>query len=173
MSCFARGPVRTLGGVLSPLDLCYGEDYGGSSNGRTSGFGPENRGSNPCPPAMGARRGPPIAEALARFSRSARPGRAARARTHRGGNSISFVASPTVVILAAGQGTRMRSSTPKMLHGVCGLPMVLWPVRAALEAGAGRIVVVDSPAEALREVLPEGVELAVQTEPSGTAGAVL
>jgi len=78
-----------------------------------------------------------------------------------------------VVILAAGQGTRMRSSTPKMLHGVCGLPMVLWPVRAALQAGAGRIVVVDSPAQALREVLPEGVELAVQAEPSGTAGAVL
>ena len=60
-----------------------------------------------------------------------------------------------------------------MLHGVCGLPMVLWPVRAALRAGAGRIVVVDSPAQALREVLPEGVELAVQAEPSGTAGAVL
>ncbi len=60
-----------------------------------------------------------------------------------------------------------------MLHGVCGLPMVLWPVRAALQAGAGRIVVVDSPAQALREVLPEGVELAVQAEPSGTAGAVL
>ncbi len=58
-----------------------------------------------------------------------------------------------------------------MLHGVCGLPMVLWPVRAALQAGAGRIVVVDSPAQALREVLPEGVELAVQAEPSGTAGA--
>jgi len=60
-----------------------------------------------------------------------------------------------------------------MLHGVCGLPMVLWPVRAALKAGAGRIVVVDSPAQALREVLPEGVELAVQAEPNGTAGAVL
>jgi bifunctional UDP-N-acetylglucosamine pyrophosphorylase/glucosamine-1-phosphate N-acetyltransferase len=83
------------------------------------------------------------------------------------------VAAPTVVILAAGQGTRMRSSTPKMLHCVCGLPMVLWPVRAALQAGARRIVVVDSPAQALREVLPEGVELAVQAEPSGTAGAVL
>src|SRR2546422_10473644 len=60
-----------------------------------------------------------------------------------------------------------------MLHGVCGLPMVRWPVRAALQAGAGRIVVVDSPAQALLEVLPEGVELAVQTKPNGTAGAVL
>ena len=32
----------------------------------------------------------------------------------------------------------MRSRTPKVLHELCGLPMVLWPVRAALAAGAGR-----------------------------------
>jgi bifunctional UDP-N-acetylglucosamine pyrophosphorylase/glucosamine-1-phosphate N-acetyltransferase len=80
--------------------------------------------------------------------------------------------APTVLILAAGQGTRMRSATPKMLHELCGLPMVLWPVRAALAAGAGRVVVVDSPARALEPVLPEGVELAVQPEPNGTGGAV-
>ena len=64
-------------------------------------------------------------------------------------NSICGVSAPTVLILAAGQGTRMRSSTPKVLHELCGRPMVLWPVRAALEAGAGRVVVVDSPARAL------------------------
>jgi bifunctional UDP-N-acetylglucosamine pyrophosphorylase / glucosamine-1-phosphate N-acetyltransferase len=80
--------------------------------------------------------------------------------------------SPTVVILAAGQGTRMRSSTPKVLHELCGIPMVLWPVRAALAAGAGRVVVVDSPARALETVLPEGVELAVQAQSDGTGGAV-
>ena len=50
--------------------------------------------------------------------------------------------------------------------------MVLWPVRAALEAGAGRVVVVDSPERALERVLPEGVELAVQERPNGTGGAV-
>ncbi len=66
----------------------------------------------------------------------------------------------------------MRSSTPKVLHEVCGLPMVLWPVRAALEAGAGRVVVVDSPERALELVLPEGVELAVQERANGTGGAV-
>jgi bifunctional UDP-N-acetylglucosamine pyrophosphorylase/glucosamine-1-phosphate N-acetyltransferase len=66
----------------------------------------------------------------------------------------------------------MRSSTPKVLHEVCGLPMVLWPVRAALEAGAGRVVVVDSPERALERVLPEGVELAVQERANGTGGAV-
>jgi bifunctional UDP-N-acetylglucosamine pyrophosphorylase/glucosamine-1-phosphate N-acetyltransferase len=80
--------------------------------------------------------------------------------------------APTVLILAAGQGTRMRSATPKVLHELCGLPMVLWPVRAALAAGAARVVVVDSPARAIEPVLPDGVELAVQPEPNGTGGAV-
>jgi bifunctional UDP-N-acetylglucosamine pyrophosphorylase/glucosamine-1-phosphate N-acetyltransferase len=66
----------------------------------------------------------------------------------------------------------MRSGTPKVLHELCGLPMVLWPVRAALAAGAGRVVVVDSPARALQPILPEGVELAVQPLADGTGGAV-
>lgn len=83
-----------------------------------------------------------------------------------------MAAPPTVLILAAGQGTRMRSSTPKVLHELCGIPMVLWPVRAALAAGAGRVVVVDSPACALRDVLPAGVQLAVQAVSDGTGGAV-
>jgi bifunctional UDP-N-acetylglucosamine pyrophosphorylase / glucosamine-1-phosphate N-acetyltransferase len=82
------------------------------------------------------------------------------------------VASPTVLILAAGQGTRMRSHTPKVLHELCGRPMILWPVLAALEAGAGRVIVVDSPQRALEAVLPDGVELAVQAQPDGTGGAV-
>jgi bifunctional UDP-N-acetylglucosamine pyrophosphorylase/glucosamine-1-phosphate N-acetyltransferase len=80
---------------------------------------------------------------------------------------------PTVLILAAGQGTRMKSKTPKVLHEVCGRPMVLWPVLAALEAGAGRIVVVDSPERALEGMLPEGVWLAVQPSSNGTGGAVI
>ncbi len=80
---------------------------------------------------------------------------------------------PTVLILAAGKGTRMKSKTPKVLHEVCGRPMVLWPVLAAIGAGAGRIVVVDSPARALERVLPEGVLLAVQPRSNGTGGAVV
>jgi bifunctional UDP-N-acetylglucosamine pyrophosphorylase/glucosamine-1-phosphate N-acetyltransferase len=67
----------------------------------------------------------------------------------------------------------MRSATPKVLHELCGRPMVLWPVHAALEAGAGKVIVVDSPARALEEVLPEGVELAIQPRSDGTGGAVL
>ena len=50
--------------------------------------------------------------------------------------------------------------------------MLLWPVHAALEAGADRVVVVDSPVRALEAVLPEGVELAVQPRSNGTGGAV-
>jgi bifunctional UDP-N-acetylglucosamine pyrophosphorylase/glucosamine-1-phosphate N-acetyltransferase len=86
---------------------------------------------------------------------------------------MARVSAPTVLILAAGQGTRMRSQTPKVLHELCGRPMVLWPVTAALEAGAGRVVVVDSPARALEKVLPDGVDLAVQERPDGTGGAVV
>jgi bifunctional UDP-N-acetylglucosamine pyrophosphorylase/glucosamine-1-phosphate N-acetyltransferase len=67
----------------------------------------------------------------------------------------------------------MRSRTPKVLHELCGLPMVLWPVRAALAAGAGQVLVVDSPERALRDVLPERVRLAVQLQSNGTGGAAV
>jgi bifunctional UDP-N-acetylglucosamine pyrophosphorylase/glucosamine-1-phosphate N-acetyltransferase len=65
----------------------------------------------------------------------------------------------------------MRSETPKVLHDLCGRPMLLWPVLAALEAGAGRVVVVDSPERSLASVLPDDVELAVQERANGTGGA--
>ena len=44
--------------------------------------------------------------------------------------------APVVIVMAAGQGTRMKSKTPKVLHDLLGRPMGLWPVHAALEAGA-------------------------------------
>ena len=82
------------------------------------------------------------------------------------------VPAPTVVILAAGEGTRMRSALPKVLHPLCGRPLIAWPVAAAQEAGAGRVVVVDNPKRRLEDQLPEGVELAIQAEPRGTGDAV-
>ncbi|MCW3039170.1 MAG: bifunctional N-acetylglucosamine-phosphate uridyltransferase/glucosamine-phosphate [Solirubrobacterales bacterium] len=66
----------------------------------------------------------------------------------------------------------MRSSTPKVLHELCGLPMVHWPIRAARAAGAARVIVVTSPGGELDAHLPEGVELAVQPVANGTGGAV-
>jgi bifunctional UDP-N-acetylglucosamine pyrophosphorylase/glucosamine-1-phosphate N-acetyltransferase len=80
--------------------------------------------------------------------------------------------APTIVILAAGQGTRMRSATPKVLHPLCGRPLVHWPIHAARDAGAARIVVVDSARRPLDGHLPDDVVLAVQAQPDGTAGAV-
>lgn len=74
--------------------------------------------------------------------------------------------------MAAGSGTRMRSSLPKVLHPVCGRPMVAWPVLAAREAGAGRVAVVVSPDRDLTPGLPEGTETVVQAEADGTGGAV-
>ena len=82
------------------------------------------------------------------------------------------VPAPTVVILAAGEGTRMRSSLPKVLHPLCGRPLIAWPIAAAREAGAGKVVVVDGPKRRLADHLPEGVAVAVQAEPKGTGDAV-
>jgi bifunctional UDP-N-acetylglucosamine pyrophosphorylase/glucosamine-1-phosphate N-acetyltransferase len=74
--------------------------------------------------------------------------------------------------MAAGEGTRMRSSTPKMLHPVCGRPMVAWPIIAAREAGAGRVAAIVSPGRDLSAGLPEGVETVLQPQPDGTGGAI-
>jgi len=74
--------------------------------------------------------------------------------------------------MAAGEGTRMRSSLPKVLHAVCGRPMIAWPLRAAAMAGAGRVAVIVSPGQELGAALPSGVETVVQPRPDGTGGAV-
>jgi bifunctional UDP-N-acetylglucosamine pyrophosphorylase / glucosamine-1-phosphate N-acetyltransferase len=74
--------------------------------------------------------------------------------------------------MAAGEGTRMRSSTPKMLHPVCGRALVAWPIAAAREAGAGRVVAIVSPGRDLSAGLPEGVETVEQPQPDGTGGAI-
>jgi bifunctional UDP-N-acetylglucosamine pyrophosphorylase/glucosamine-1-phosphate N-acetyltransferase len=83
------------------------------------------------------------------------------------------VTSFSAVVMAAGQGTRMRSALPKVLHELCGRPMVAWPVLAAIEAGAERVVVVSSPGVDLAVALPEGTRTAVQPVADGTGGAVL
>jgi bifunctional UDP-N-acetylglucosamine pyrophosphorylase/glucosamine-1-phosphate N-acetyltransferase len=82
------------------------------------------------------------------------------------------VPAPTVVVLAAGEGTRMRSAVPKVLHPLCGRPVIAWVVAAARDAGAARVVVVDNPERRLDGHLPDGVEVAIQDEPRGTGDAV-
>jgi bifunctional UDP-N-acetylglucosamine pyrophosphorylase/glucosamine-1-phosphate N-acetyltransferase len=74
--------------------------------------------------------------------------------------------------MAAGEGTRMRSSLPKMLHPVCGRPMVAWPLLAARKAGAGRVAAIVSPGRDISAGFPEGIETVTQPESDGTGGAV-
>ena len=66
----------------------------------------------------------------------------------------------------------MRSAVPKVLHEICGRPLVAWPVLAAREAGAGRICVIVSPERDLSAALPNGTETIVQPEADGTGGAL-
>src|SRR4051812_43123563 len=84
----------------------------------------------------------------------------------------AMASASITVVLAAGQGTPMKSKTPKVLHPICGRPMVLWVVAAAQAAGAEKVVVVGGPDKAVVPILPEGVEYAVQEEPRGTGHAV-
>jgi bifunctional UDP-N-acetylglucosamine pyrophosphorylase/glucosamine-1-phosphate N-acetyltransferase len=78
------------------------------------------------------------------------------------------------VILAAGQGTRMRSSQPKVLHPVAGRPMVLWTLFNAQALGVDDVVlVVGSDAEAVQQVVCPGVRYVYQAQRLGTGHATL
>ena len=79
----------------------------------------------------------------------------------------------TAVILAAGHGTRMRSKTPKVLHPICGRPMVDWVLHALHEAGVRDVKVVTNPHHAdLAAHLDGRVEVVYQRDPKGTAHAL-
>ncbi|MEA3280869.1 MAG: NTP transferase domain-containing protein [Thermodesulfobacteriota bacterium] len=81
-----------------------------------------------------------------------------------------------VIILAAGMGTRMKSSKAKVLHEILGKPMVMYVVKTANKvAGSNVILVVGNHAEKVREVLSENYELifALQEKQLGTGHAVL
>src|SRR3569833_2689798 len=80
------------------------------------------------------------------------------------------------IILAAGEGTRMRSAMPKVLHPVGGLPMVGHAVRASQAAGAARIAVVVGPGHdavsAAVVAQSPGAAVYTQLERLGTGHAV-
>jgi bifunctional UDP-N-acetylglucosamine pyrophosphorylase/glucosamine-1-phosphate N-acetyltransferase len=80
------------------------------------------------------------------------------------------------VIMAAGQGTRMKSATPKVLHAVAGRPLVHYPVRAAIEAGCNQVIVVighgrGEVAAYLTAAFDSRVRTVVQEEQKGTGDA--
>ena len=90
-----------------------------------------------------------------------------------------MVRAKAAVIMAAGQGTRMRSGTTKVLHPVAGRPMIHYSVRSALELNAQRVVLVlghqrHAVADYLSSAFPGApIETVVQAEQLGTAHAVM
>ena len=83
----------------------------------------------------------------------------------------------TAIILAAGQGTRMKGGPPKVLHPIAGRPMVDYVVRAALDAGAHDAVVVvgcerEQVVAHLQGAFPDVVRTVVQEPQRGTGDAV-
>ncbi|RME37380.1 MAG: UDP-N-acetylglucosamine pyrophosphorylase [Planctomycetota bacterium] len=85
------------------------------------------------------------------------------------------VSETAAIILAAGKSTRMKSDRPKVLHEVCGRPMLAFPLAACRLAGAEPIlIVVGHGGEAVRQAFDgEGdVEWVTQPEQKGTGHAV-
>ena len=80
----------------------------------------------------------------------------------------------TAIVLAAGQGTRMKSKIPKVLHRVGGKPMLGHVLDALTAAGIERkIAVLGHEAQLIEEWLPSEVEVVYQREQLGTGHAVL
>ncbi len=79
------------------------------------------------------------------------------------------------IVLAAGEGTRMRSSTPKVLHPVGGLPIIGHVVRAAMTGGSSKVAVITAPAhQQVRDMLgalSPDIRFYEQHERRGTAHA--
>jgi bifunctional UDP-N-acetylglucosamine pyrophosphorylase/glucosamine-1-phosphate N-acetyltransferase len=80
----------------------------------------------------------------------------------------------TAVLLAAGQGTRMKSELPKVLHPLCGKPM-LWHVLEALKSATTEkpVVVVGHGAEAVQKYLAEAADCVLQEPQLGTGHAAM
>jgi bifunctional UDP-N-acetylglucosamine pyrophosphorylase/glucosamine-1-phosphate N-acetyltransferase len=89
---------------------------------------------------------------------------------------MSASAETVAIVLAAGQGTRMKSALPKVLHPLLGRPMISFPVQAALDAGCSRVVCVlghgrELVAAELAQRFGARVLCAVQAEQRGTGDA--
>ncbi|MCZ6636996.1 MAG: bifunctional UDP-N-acetylglucosamine diphosphorylase/glucosamine-1-phosphate N-acetyltransferase GlmU [Alphaproteobacteria bacterium] len=86
------------------------------------------------------------------------------------------MAKPTVIILAAGEGTRMRSSLPKVLHPVCGRAMIGHVLAAATGGTAvfapGEVMVVTAPGDDAVRAAVAPARSTIQDKPRGTGDAV-
>ena len=82
--------------------------------------------------------------------------------------------SNLALIMAAGQGTRMKSNTPKVLHQILDAPLVQYVISAAQAAGCERtLVVTGHQREDVEAILPDTVEIVYQPDRIGTANTVL
>ena len=79
-----------------------------------------------------------------------------------------------VIILAAGQGTRMKSGRAKVLHEICGRPLLGYPLTVAETLAPSRLmVVVGRDADQVQETFVGRAEFVLQAEQKGTGHAVL
>src|SRR5438132_13120882 len=144
---------RTRGGIVKKVDR-------GWCNGSTGSFGVPGRGSMPRPRARG-------------------PQPHATPRTRQEVSAMTQYRPLSAVVLAAGEGTRMRSETPKVLHPLCGRPMLLHVIDALSQLPLERVVVVvGRDAEAITKTVQEQargsvpVEFVEQPVQRGTGDAV-
>ena len=80
--------------------------------------------------------------------------------------------SLAVVILAAGQGTRMKSAKPKVMHELAGLPMISWLIKTVENLGAQKIIVVVGPNMPELQAVANPHTSVIQKVRDGTAGAL-
>ncbi|MDD5119853.1 MAG: NTP transferase domain-containing protein [Candidatus Omnitrophica bacterium] len=78
-----------------------------------------------------------------------------------------------VIILAAGKSTRMKSEVPKVLHSICGRPMLGYVLDLVASLKSRHVVaVLGHKQELVRKILPKSVKIAIQKNLIGTADAV-
>jgi len=77
------------------------------------------------------------------------------------------------IILAAGKGTRMKSDTPKVLHNICGRPMLEYVLDLVKGLKPEKTVaVLGFKSREVRKILPKNIRVAVQKQLIGSADAV-
>jgi bifunctional UDP-N-acetylglucosamine pyrophosphorylase/glucosamine-1-phosphate N-acetyltransferase len=80
----------------------------------------------------------------------------------------------TAVLLAAGQGTRMKSNLPKMLHQLCGRPMISYGLEVARQVSTETpVLVIGHGADGVRTMVGDRAQFAVQEQQLGTGHAVM